>query len=48
MLPLNEITYISSLGARGEFEEMIATEEAFVIIIAVVTAKNGTMFTSFL
>ena len=49
MLPLNEITpAISSLGARGEFEEMIATEEPFVIIIAVVTAKNGTMFTSFL
>ena len=49
MLPLNEITpAISSLGACGEFEEMIATEEPFVIIIAVVTAKNGTMFTSFL
>ena len=49
MLPLNEITpAISSLGARGECEEMIATEEPFVIIIAVVTAKNGTMFTSFL
>lgn len=49
MLPLNEITpAISSLGARGEFEEMIATEEPFVIIIAVVTVKNGTMFTSFL
>ena len=48
MLPLNEITpAISSLGARGEFEEMIATKEPFVII-AVVTAKNGTMFTSFL
>ena len=49
MLPLNEITpAISLLGARGEFEEMIATKEPFVIIIAVVTAKNGTMFTSFL
>ena len=49
MLPLNEIIpAISSLGARGEFEEIIATEEPFVIIIAVVTAKNGTMFTSFL
>ena len=37
MLPLDEITpAISSLGARGEFEEMIATEEPFVIIIAVV------------
>ena len=49
MLPLNEITpAISLLGARGEFEEMIATEEPFVIIIAVVTAKNRTMFTSFL
>ena len=48
MLPLNEITpAISSLGACGEFEEMIATEEPLVIIIAVVTAKNGTMFNSF-
>ena len=48
MLPLNEITpAISSLGACGEFEEMIATEEPLVIIIAVVAAKNGTMFNSF-
>ena len=49
MLPLNEITpAISLLGARGEFEEMIATEEPLVIVIAVVTAKNRTMFSSFL
>ena len=49
MLPLNEITpAIFSLGARGEFEEMIATAEPFVIIIAVVTARYRTMFTSFL
>ena len=49
MLPLNENKpAISSLGARGEFEEIIASEEPSVIVIAVVTAKNGIMFTFFL
>ena len=37
MLPLNDITpAISSPWARGEFEEMIASEEPFLIVIAVV------------
>ena len=41
MLPLNDITpAISSPWARGKFEEMIASEEPFLIVIAVVYTKK--------
>ena len=45
MFPLNKITAaISSLGARVEFGEIIASEEPLVIVIGVVTAKNDNVY----
>ena len=49
MLPFYEVTpTISALGASWKTEEMVTIEKPFVIIIAVATAKNSTMFSPFL
>ena len=49
MLPLYEVTpTISALGASWKTEEMVTSEKPFVVIIAVATAKNSTMFSPFL
>ena len=49
MLPLYKVTpAISALWASWETEEMVTCEKPFVVIIAVVTAKNSTVFSSFL
>ena len=49
MLPLYKVTpAISVLGASWKSEEMATCEKPFVVIIAVVTAKNSTMFSFFL
>ena len=49
MLPLYKVTpAISGLGVGWKTEKMVTGEEPLVIVIAVVTAVNGTLFPSFL
>lgn len=47
MLPLYKVTpAISGLGVGWKTEKMVTGEEPLVIVIAVVTAINGTLFPS--
>ena len=49
MLPLYKVTpAISGLGVGWKTEKMVTGEESLVIVIAVVTTVNSTLFPSFL
>ena len=49
MLPLYKVTpAISGVGVGWKTEKMITSRKPFVIVIAVVTTVNGTLFPSFL